>query len=186
MVRPLLTTEQREDLIRCISTPGYEVELYLVLQKLEWMNHSTYMLAACDNAIRSEGFPYSENMITLFENWYEFAEASRHVVLMADITFIHNCLDCAEHCSDKMLQAIVLGKLFQYLIEHPAILHRSKHFRRTVLERAADVHLLATKQKNAITDAAAEEGGVMDHTRYDEAFELQGIIMNLIDLPIFH
>ena len=29
MVRPLLTTEQREDLIRCIPTTGYEVELYV-------------------------------------------------------------------------------------------------------------------------------------------------------------
>jgi hypothetical protein len=185
MVRPQLTTEQREDLIRCSSALCCEVDLYLALQKLTWMNNSMYILAACDYTIRSEGFPYHENLNNLFAEWHECQEASRHVVSKADIRFMNTCMDSMDQCSDEMQKAILLGKLFQYLMDHTAILHRSKRFRNMVLDRAVDTYIFTGKQKMAMTVTAAEEGGVMDSDRYDKASELQDIAWNILGLPVF-
>ena len=185
MVRPQLTTEQREDLIRCGSALSCEVDLYLALQKLEWMNNSSYILAACAHTIRGEGFPYHENLNNLFAEWHECQEASRHIVSKADIRFLNTCMDSVEQCSDEMQKAILLGKLFQYLIDHTALLYRSKRFRNMALERAVNIYVLAGKQKTAMTAAAAEEGGVMDSARYAEASELQDITFNFLALSVF-
>ena len=185
LVHPQLTTEQREDLIRCGSTRESEAELYLTLQKLTWMNHSAYILAACDYTIRSEGFPYHENLIHLFAEWHECQEASQHVVSNADIRFLDSCMDAMDVCSDEMQKAILFGKLFQYLIDHPALLYRSKRFRNSALSKAVDIYVLAGKQKTAMTAEAAEEGGIMDSAGYDKASELQDLAFNFLSLSVF-
>ena len=185
MVRPLLTTEQREDLIRCISTPGYEVELCIAIKKLDWMNLSTYMLSACDNAIHSEGFPCSEIMINLFENWAEFEKAAEYDVPMADVTFINNCLTSAEHFPDLIQKVAIFGTICEYLIDHPAILYRSKRCRDIILQKVCEACVYAGKQKTAILAAAAEEGGVMDQNRYQTVSWVQDTIMNLLELPVY-
>jgi hypothetical protein len=185
LVQPMLTTEQREDLIRCGSTRECEAELYLTLQKLTWMNNSTYILAACDHTIHSEGFPYHENLIHLFAEWHECQEASQHVVSTGDIRFLNVCMDAIDECADEMQKAILLGRLFQYLMDHPALLYRSKRFRNSALSKAVDIYILASKQKTAMTAAAAEEGGVMDSDQYDKVSDLQDISFNFLALPIF-
>jgi hypothetical protein len=185
LVRPQLTAEQREDLIRCGSTRESEAELYLSLQKLSWMNNSTYILAACDHTIHSEGFPQCENLIHLFAEWHECQEASQHIVSSADIRFLNTCMDAMDICTDEMQKSILFGTLFQYLMDHPAILYRSKHFRNMALSRAVDIYVFASKQKRAMTTVAEQEGGVMDSDRYDRASELQDITFNFLALPVF-
>ena len=185
LVRPQLTTEQREDLIRCGVTRESEAELYLTLQKLSWMNNSTYILAACDHTIHSEGFPQCENLIQLFAEWHECQEASQHVVSSADIRFLNTCMDAMDICTDEMQKSILFGTLFQYLMDHPAILYRSKRFRNMALSRAVDIYIFASKQKTAMTAAAEQEGGVMDSDRYDRASELQDISFNFLSLSVF-
>jgi hypothetical protein len=183
---PMLTTKQQEDLIQCSATSCCENDLYLALQKLEWMNHSTYILAACDRVIHSEGFPQNEKLISLFANWYEFQAASLHVVTQEDLSFLTNCLNCLENCSDKMRKVIILQKLFQYLMDHPAILYRSKQFRTIAQEKAIESYVFAGCQKQAITAAAEEEGAIMEHDKYEAASELQNIIWIFFDLPILN
>jgi hypothetical protein len=185
MVRPLLTSDQQEDLIRCIPTAGDEVELCIAIKKLCWMNISTYMLSACDNAIHSEGFPYSEHMINLFANWAEFEQAAQYDVSMEEITFLTNALITAEHCTDFMQKSIIFGTICMYLMEYPSILHRSKRCRDIVLDKVCDVHVFAGKQKTAILAAAAEEGGVMDQNQYVTMSWIQDTIMKLLELPVY-
>jgi len=183
---PMLTTKQQEDLIQCSATNCCENDLYLALQKLEWMNHSTYILAACDRVIHSEGFPQNEKLISLFANWYEFQQASQHVVPQADIIFMNMCMDAMDESSDEMQKAIHLGKLIYYLMDHPALLYRSKRFRTVALQQAVKAYAFAGVQKQEIVAAANEEGAVMDSSRYDTASELQDIMWNFVSLSVFN
>ena len=188
MVRPLLTSDQREDLIRsvhCIPTPGDEVELCIAIKKLGWMNTSSYMVSACDNAIHSEGFPYSEIMINLFADWDKFEKASEYDVPVADITFLTDALTSVECCTDIMQRSILFAMICKYLIDNPAILYRSKRCRDSVLHAVCNVYIFAGKQKTAILAAAAEEGGVMDQNQYITVTWLQDTIMNFLDLPVY-
>ena len=185
LVRPLLTTEQREDLIQTVSSSADEVELCIAIKKLDWMNLSTYMLSACDNAIHSEGFPCNEIMINLFENWAEFEKAAEYDVPMADITFLTECLTSAECARDDMHRSIIFAMMCDRLIHNSAILHRSKRCRDIILQKVCDACVFAGKQKTAILAAAAEEGGVMDQYRYITVTWIHDSIMKLLELPVY-
>ena len=185
MVRPLLTSDQQEDLIRTVSSSADEVELCIAIKKLDWMNLSTYMLSACDNAIHSEGFPCSEIMINLFENWAEFEKAAEYDVPEADITFLTECLTSAERARDDMHRSIIFAMMCDRLIHNSAILHRSKRCRDIILQKVCDACVFAGKQKTAILAAAAEEGGVMDQYRYITVTWIHDSTMKLIELPVY-
>ena len=149
------------------------------------MNLSTYMLSACDNAIHSEGFPCSEIMINLFENWAEFEKAAEYDVPEADITFLTECFTSAERAPDDMYRSIVFAMMCEFLIHNSAILHRSKRCRDIILQKVCEACVYAGKQKTAILAAAAEEGGVMDQNRYQTVSWVQDTIMNLLELPVY-
>ncbi len=188
LVRPLLTCEQREDLIRSVrSIPasGDEVELCIAIKKLGWMNLSTYMLSACDNAIHNEGFPCSEIMINLFAHWDEFEKAADYDVPEADITFLTECLTSAERARDDMHRSIIFAMMCEFLIHNPAILHRSKRCRDAILQKVCVACVFAGKQKTVIQAAAAEEGGVMDQNRYITVTWIHDSIMKLLELPVY-
>jgi hypothetical protein len=95
-------------------------------------------------------------------------------------------MDAMYKSSDEMQKAIHLGKLIYYLMDHPALLYRSKRFRTVALQQAVKAYAFAGVQKQEIVAAANEEGAVMDSSRYDTASELQDIMWNFVSLSVFN